>query len=85
MNVRPSLDELELFHHGAGEKEDEAPEDKLIRLARMASAGGEDQTFIKGDTVKVCRKNSETRFFFFFFLFCFTFLLFRSWKAVKRV
>lgn len=66
--VRPSLDELEVFHHGGDKEEgeeDEAAEDKLIRLARMAKVVGEDQTFSKGDSVKVKTKKRDPSFLVF--------------------
>jgi hypothetical protein len=52
VNVHPTLDELQLYHH-RGINAEEQPEDKLMRLARMVSASSEDQTFSKGDSVKV--------------------------------
>jgi transcription elongation factor SPT5 len=62
-NVRPTLDELQLFYHsgardadsktGEGKDVDETPEDKLVRLARIAKDRAVPVRYAKGDVVKV--------------------------------
>jgi hypothetical protein len=55
-HVKPTLDELDVYFHGkTKEINADNREEKMEQLAKMVKdAGREEQTFAKGDVVKVC-------------------------------